>query len=67
MEEINLTISEVAKIAMCHVNTVRNYERKGHIAVFRDQNNFRRYTLKEALKLKDLLSQRTGTQNENLL
>jgi DNA-binding transcriptional MerR regulator len=55
MSETNLTISDVARIARCHVNTVKNYERRGYIKPLRDNNNFRRYSQQEALKLKELL------------
>ena len=58
-----LTTSQVAKIAGCHFNTVLNYERKGYIQALRDNNNFRRYPLSEALKLKEILNIRTrGTE-----
>ena len=58
-----LTVSQVAKIAGCHSNTVLNYERKGYIQALRDSNNFRRYPLAEALKLKEILNIRTrGTE-----
>lgn len=55
MPEMNLTISDVAKIAGCHINTVKNYEKKGFVKSVRDNNNFRRYTRQEALKLRELL------------
>ena len=56
--EANLKISEVAKIVGCHINTVLNYERRGFIKPLRDNNNFRRYPLQEALKLKEIFSVR---------
>jgi len=59
----DLTVSQVAKIAGCHINTVLNYEQRGYIQALRDHNNFRRYSLGEALKLKEILSIRTrGTE-----
>ena len=58
--ESNLTISQVANIAGCHRGTVLNYERRGYIKPFRDNNNFRRYSLQEALKLKEILNVRWG-------
>jgi DNA-binding transcriptional MerR regulator len=54
MEEKDLMISDIARIAECHVNTVRNYEKRGYIKSVRDNNNFRRYTLQQALKLKKI-------------
>ena len=52
----NLKISDVAKIADCHVNTVKNYEQRGYIKSLRDNNNFRRYSQQDALKLKKILN-----------
>ena len=51
----NLTVAQVAKIAGCHVHTVKAYEQKGHITAYRDFNNFRWFTMSEALKLKEIL------------
>ena len=51
-----LTVAQVARLAGCHDHTVRAYERKGHISAYRDFNNFRRFTLQEAMKLKEILS-----------
>lgn len=56
--EANLTVAQVAKIAGCHRNTVLNYEKQGYIKAFRDHNNFRRYTMQDAIKLKEILSVR---------
>ncbi|MBW1613806.1 MAG: MerR family DNA-binding transcriptional regulator [Deltaproteobacteria bacterium] len=56
MQEANLTISQVAKVAGCHPNTVLNYEQRGYIQPMRDNNNFRRYPLADALRLKEILS-----------
>jgi DNA-binding transcriptional MerR regulator len=59
MNEANLTISEVAKIVRCHRNTILNYEEKGLIRPWRDHNGFRRYSLAEALRLKEIFEIRT--------
>jgi len=53
-----LSVIEVARMAECHPNTVRRYTRIGAIQASRDINNFRRYDLAEALKLKKLLNER---------
>ena len=50
MREASLTICDVARIAGCHMNTVRNYEKRGFIKPMRDNNNFRRYSLRQAKK-----------------
>jgi len=55
MRETKLTISDVARIADCHINTVKNYEKRGYVKPLRDNNNFRRYSQQDALKLKKLL------------
>lgn len=52
--EANLTVEQVAKIVGCHRNTVLNYEKEGYIRPLRDNNNFRRYTLQQALELKKI-------------
>ena len=57
--EANLTVSDVAKIADCHRNTVLNYEKRGYIQPLRDHNGFRRYPMSEVQKLKEILSIRT--------
>lgn len=59
----DLRICQVAKIADCHINTVKNHEKRGHIQPLRDINGFRRYSLKQALKLKEILATRVGEQN----
>jgi len=64
MEEANLTPIDVARIACCHPNTVKNYARKGFITPARDINNFFRFTLAEAEKLRDLLSARWAESNK---
>jgi len=51
--------SQVAEIAGCSSSTVKRYEMRGIISAARDHNGFRRYTLSEALKLKELLATRT--------
>lgn len=57
----DLSVSEVARIAQCHVNTVRSYERKGLIQATRNLHGFRRFMPSEALVLKGMLSlRRTG-------
>jgi DNA-binding transcriptional MerR regulator len=58
----NMTVADVARFAGCHDHTVRSYERKGHIKAYRDFNNFRRFTLEEAIKLKEILSCRKRTE-----
>ena len=52
----DLTVEQVADIADCHRNTVLNYEKQGYIKSMRDNNNFRRFSLQEALKLKKILN-----------
>jgi len=54
----DLLVQEVARIADCHRNTVLRYEQRGFITASRDLNGFRRYSLEEALKLKELLERR---------
>lgn len=58
--EANLTVSGVAQIAGCHRNTVLNYEKRGYLKPLRDNNRFRRFSMKEALRLKEILEIRTG-------
>jgi len=53
-QKADLSVAEVARIVGCHDNTVRQYEKKGFIKAFRDFNNFRRFTMGEALKLKEI-------------
>ena len=60
----DLTVSQVAKIVGCHINTVKNYEGRGYIQAMRDNNNIRRYPLAEALKLKEILEIRRRAGNE---
>jgi DNA-binding transcriptional MerR regulator len=59
--EVNLTVSQVAEIAGCHRGTVLNYERRGYLKPFRDNNNFRRYSRRDAVKLKQILEIRRPT------
>ena len=58
MIEANLRVADVAQIAGCHRNTVLRYEQRGVIKPLRDSNGFRRYFLRDALKLKEILSLR---------
>ena len=58
MEKANLRVGEVAKLVGVHVNTIINYERRGVIKSMRDINNYRRYTMKDALELKRIISSR---------
>jgi DNA-binding transcriptional MerR regulator len=60
----DLTVSQVAKFAGCHPRTVLNYEKRGYIKPYRDNNNFRRYTKEDALKLKQILEIRRPAENE---
>jgi len=53
-----LLTAQVAEIAGCHPNTVKRYEVKGLIKAKRDRNGFRRFPVKEAYKLKELLDRR---------
>ncbi len=55
--EINfdLTVEQVAQFAGCHRNTVLRYEKEGYLNPMRDCNNFRRYSQRDAHKLKKLL------------
>lgn len=56
MAEKNLRVADVARIAGCHILTVKNYENRGYIQPERDVNNHRRYSLADALKLKEILT-----------
>ena len=57
-QKVVLTVADVARIANCHRSTVLRYEEKGVLRAKRDTNNFRRYSLEDALRLKNLLSMR---------
>ena len=61
-KDANLTPHQTGQIAYCHRNTVINYERKGIIKSMRDANNFRRFPLSEALKLKKILETRKPSE-----
>ena len=61
--DADLTVEQVASIARCHRNTVLNYERRGYIKPLRDHNNFRRYTKRDAMKLKQILEIRKPVEN----
>jgi len=54
----DLTVKEVAGIVGCHRNTVLRYEKDGYVSPMRDKNNFRRYSLQQALELKKILNLR---------
>jgi hypothetical protein len=58
-----LTVAQVGDIAGCHRNTVLNYERKNLIRSMRDRNNYRRFSVEDALKLKSMLTSRTPSTN----
>ena len=60
-----LTVEQVARIAGCHRNTVLRYEKEGYISPLRDNNNFRRYTKQDALKLKQILEIRRPLEDAN--
>ena len=63
--EANLTVNQVAEIAGCHRGTVLNYERRGYIKPLRDHNNFRRYTKRDAIKLKQIIEIRKPLEKVN--
>ena len=54
----DLTVKEVAGIVGCHRNTVLRYEKDGYVSPMRDKNNYRRYSLQQALELKEILNLR---------
>ena len=54
----DLTVKEVAGIIGCHRNTVLRYEKDGYVSPMRDKNNYRRYSLQQALELKKILNLR---------
>ncbi len=56
--EYDLTVEQVAQIAGCHRNTVLRYEKEGYVSPMRDRNNYRRYSLQDALKLKEIINLR---------
>ncbi len=62
MSKNDLSVAGAAKVAECHRNTVLRYTAKGVIKASRDLNNFRRYELAEALKLKELLNARVDEE-----
>jgi len=53
-----LLVDDVAKIAGCHRSTVMRYEEKGLITPIRDENNFRRFSLEDALYLRQYFAGR---------
>ncbi len=60
----NLFVAQVAEIAGCHPNTVRRYENRGVLCPKRDMNGYRRYTIKQALELKNALAKRIDRKPE---
>ena len=58
MPQADFTAAQVAKIAGCHRNTVVNYTLRGVITSMRDSNGYRRYTMADALRLREILSHR---------
>jgi len=54
--QANLKVTDIARIAQCHRNTVLNYERKGVIQSQRTVNGHRRFSVDDALRLKRILS-----------
>ena len=56
--EYNLTVDEVAGIVGCHRNTVLRYEKEGYVSPKRDRNNYRRYSLQQALRFKKIFELR---------
>jgi len=57
-KKYQLTVNEVAKIVGCHRNTLLRYEKDGYVSPMRDNNNYRRYSLHQALKLKEIIEVR---------
>lgn len=60
MASTRLTVDEVARIAGCHRSTVLRYEARGLIESLRDNHNYRRFTLSDALRLKESLEALTS-------
>lgn len=60
----DLTAEQVARIAGCHRNTVLRYEKDGYLSPMRDNNNYRRYSYQDAMKLKKIMNIRRPA-NEN--
>jgi len=58
----DLTIKEVAEIVGCHRNTLIRYEKGGYVSPMRDNNNYRRYTLQQALKIKKIRNLRKSVK-----
>ena len=59
MHKAGLTVAQVAQIANCYRNTVLRWEAKGVIHAKRDINGYRRFSLTQALKLKEIITSRT--------
>ncbi|UCF02935.1 MAG: MerR family transcriptional regulator [Deltaproteobacteria bacterium] len=55
----NLFVAEVAQLAGCHVSTVYRYEKRGLIRSSRDRNGWRRFSLEEAVRLREMLMWRS--------
>lgn len=66
MNRIDLTVAQVAVIAGCHRNTVLRYDKIGMIYSKRDVNGYRRYSLGEAIKLKEILATRSNEPSSSL-
>jgi len=54
----NLTVNDVAEICGVHRNTILNYEKRGYLNPKRDLNNYRRFHLQDAKRLRKLLRTR---------
>ena len=65
MTNTNLRVADVARIACCHPNTVRNYAEKGFLNPASDINGFLRFTQQDAEKLKGLLAARWPAKQAN--
>jgi|GEM_PF-1965747 len=66
MNNLELTVGQVAAFAQCHRNTVLRYESKGIISSLRDNNGFRRFPVREARKLKGVLSIRVASSGSEV-
>lgn len=53
-----LFIGDACRILDRHPNTVRRYVAQGLIHAARDRNGYRRFSLKEVLRLKEILERR---------
>lgn len=66
MNQGDLRISQAARLIECHVNTLRNYECRGLIKPLRDHNGHRRYSVDQALKIKELINMRGENGNARM-